>query len=106
MVDRITVLYAGRVVENGPVRQVIDTPAHPYTRGLIDSIPNPAHRLARLNQIPGTVPDVRNLPPGCAFRARCPRAQAICATQEPALAPQRGTQSAACHFPIVAGAAA
>lgn len=102
MVDRITVLYAGKVVENGPVRQVIDAPAHPYTRGLIDSIPNPAHRLPRLKQIPGTVPDVRNLPPGCAFRARCPRAQAVCATDEPALTLQRGTQAAACHFPVPA----
>jgi peptide/nickel transport system ATP-binding protein len=106
MVDRITVLYAGRVVENGPVRQVVDTPAHPYTRGLIDSIPNPAHRLPRLRQIPGTVPDVRNLPAGCAFRARCPRAQAICAAQEPELKLWRDGQSAACHFPVAPGEAA
>ena len=103
MVDRVTVLYCGKVVESGPVRQVIDTPAHPYTRGLIDSIPNPAHRLPRLKQIPGTVPDVRALPAGCAFRARCPRAQAICATDAPALRPHRGEQSAACHFPVAPG---
>ncbi|MDX5357480.1 MAG: ABC transporter ATP-binding protein [Rhodobacterales bacterium] len=106
MVDRVTVLYCGKVVESGPVRQVIDTPAHPYTRGLIDSIPNPAHRLPRLKQIPGTVPDVRALPPGCAFRARCPRAQAICATDAPPLRPLRGGQSAACHFPVAPGEAA
>ena len=102
MVDKITVLYCGKVVETGPVREVIDTPAHPYTRGLIDSIPNPAHRLPRLNQIPGTVPDVRNLPAGCSFRDRCPRAQAICAENEPPLTPQRGGQHAACHFPVTA----
>jgi peptide/nickel transport system ATP-binding protein len=106
MVDRVTVLYCGKVVESGPVRQVIDAPAHPYTRGLIDSIPNPAHHLPRLKQIPGTVPDVRNLPPGCAFRARCPRAQAICATQEPDLTERRPGQSAACHFPVAPGDAA
>ena len=102
MVDKITVLYCGKVVETGPVREVIDTPAHPYTRGLIDSIPNPAHRMPRLNQIPGTVPDVRNLPAGCSFRDRCPRAQAICAETEPPLTPQRGGQHAACHFPVPA----
>ena len=103
MVDKITVLYCGKVVESGPVREVIDTPAHPYTRGLIDSIPNPAHRLRRLNQIPGTVPDVRNLPAGCSFRDRCPRAQALCAREEPPLRPQRGSQHAACHFPVKVG---
>ncbi|WP_209428163.1 ABC transporter ATP-binding protein [Pararhodobacter sp. SW119] len=103
MVDKITVLYCGKVVEAGPVREVIDTPAHPYTRGLIDSIPNPAHRLPRLNQIPGTVPDVRNLPAGCNFRDRCPRAQALCAEVEPPLIPKRGGQQAACHFPVAIG---
>ena len=103
MVDKITVLYCGRVVETGPVRQVLDAPAHPYTRGLIDSIPNPDHRLPRLRQIPGTVPDIRNLPRGCAFRARCPRAGAICAEVEPVLAAQPGGNSAACHFPLMPG---
>ncbi len=103
MVDKITVLYCGRVVETGPVRQVLEAPAHPYTRGLIDSIPNPDHRQPRLRQIPGMVPDIRHLPPGCAFRERCPRAGAICATEEPELAPQAGGNMAACHFPLSAG---
>ena len=103
MVDKITVLYCGRVVEIGPVRQVLEAPAHPYTRGLIDSIPNPDHRLPRLRQIPGTVPDIRNLPLGCAFRARCPRAGDVCTTVEPILAPQPGGNSAACHFPLAPG---
>lgn len=103
MVDSVTVLYAGRVVERGPVRGVIDAPAHPYTRGLIDSIPNPEHRLPRLKQIPGTVPDVRNLPPGCAFRARCPRASALCATDEPALTPLGAGRFVSCHHPLAAG---
>jgi peptide/nickel transport system ATP-binding protein len=102
MVDKITVLYCGKVVESGPAREVIDDPAHPYTRGLIDSIPNPAHRLPRLNQIPGTVPDVRNLPVGCSFRDRCPRAEPLCAEREPDLTHKRGGQYAACHFPVAA----
>ena len=103
MVDKVTVLYCGRVVETGPVRQVLETPSHPYTRGLIDSIPNPDHRLARLRQIPGTVPDIRNLPKGCAFRDRCPRAGAICADEEPPLVPQHDGINAACHFPLAPG---
>ncbi len=103
MVDKITVLYCGRVVETGPVRQVLEAPAHPYTRGLIDSIPSPDHRLPRLRQIPGTVPDIRNLPKGCAFRERCPRAAALCAEVEPTLQPLPRGSSAACHFPLDAG---
>jgi peptide/nickel transport system ATP-binding protein len=103
MVDKITVLYCGRVVETGPVRQVLEAPAHPYTRGLIDSIPNPDHRLPRLRQIPGTVPDIRNLPKGCAFRERCPRAGAICAEIELVLQVFSSGASAACHFPLHAG---
>ena len=99
--DHITVLYCGKVVERGPARDVIGRPAHPYTRGLIDSIPSPAHRRARLKQIPGMVPDIRHLPQGCNFRERCPRAQALCAEVEPALAPQRPGQVAACHFPLL-----
>ncbi|WP_061933269.1 ABC transporter ATP-binding protein [Aureimonas sp. AU22] len=103
MVDKVTVLYCGRVVETGPVRQILEAPAHPYTRGLIDSIPDPDHRQPRLRQIPGTVPDVRHLPEGCAFRARCPRAQPLCASVEPQLLPQPGGGLAACHFPLAAG---
>lgn len=106
MVDKIVVLYCGRVVETGPVRQVLEAPAHPYTRGLIDSIPDPDHRASRLRQIPGTVPDVRHLPTGCAFRARCARAQMICAEVEPQLVAQPDGGSAACHFPLRAGEAA
>ncbi|KQT54304.1 dipeptide/oligopeptide/nickel ABC transporter ATP-binding protein [Aureimonas sp. Leaf454] len=103
MVDKVAVLYCGRVVEIGPVRQVLEAPSHPYTRGLIDSIPDPDHRTPRLNQIPGTVPDVRHLPTGCAFRARCSRSQPLCGEVEPSLTPQLGGGSAACHFPLRAG---
>lgn len=103
MADHITVLYCGKVVERGRTRDLIETPVHPYTRGLIDSIPDPANRHARLKQIPGTVPDIRNLPKGCNFRDRCPRAQALCAETEPDLRPQNAAQWAACHYPLAPG---
>ncbi|MFG6611640.1 ABC transporter ATP-binding protein [Sulfitobacter sp. 1A12057] len=103
MADHITVLYCGNVVERGRTRELIEAPAHPYTRGLIDSIPDLGNRHERLKQIPGTVPDIRNLPRGCNFRDRCPRAQALCAKIEPDLMPQRGSLSAACHFPLSPG---
>ncbi|WP_299967249.1 ABC transporter ATP-binding protein [uncultured Roseobacter sp.] len=103
MADHITVLYCGNVVERGRTRDLIENPAHPYTRGLIDSIPDTSERLDRLNQIPGSVPDIRTLPAGCNFRDRCPRAQALCATEEPVLAPQHNGLMAACHFPLQPG---
>lgn len=103
MADHITVLYCGKVVEKGPTRALIQGPTHPYTRGLLDSIPDRRHRQTRLRQIPGSVPDIRNLPEGCNFRERCPRAQALCAQVEPDLREQRDGLSAACHFPIKMG---
>ncbi len=105
MADRITVLYCGRIVEQGRARDVIERPRHPYTRGLLDSIPHHGRRQRRLAQIPGTVPDLRRLPPGCAFAARCPQAAEVCRTQAPALAPGPTGQLAACHFPLQAVAA-
>lgn len=106
MADHITVLYCGKVVERGRTRDLIEAPSHPYTRGLIDSIPDTAHRQDRLSQIPGAVPDIRNLPKGCNFQDRCLRAQALCAEREPVLAPQHGSLQAACHFPLKPGDAA
>lgn len=103
MADHITVLYCGNVVERGRTRDLIETPSHPYTRGLIDSIPDTNHRHDRLNQIPGSVPDIRNLPKGCNFRDRCPRARALCADKEPELTPQHASLFAACHFPLGPG---
>lgn len=103
MADHITVLYCGNVVERGRTRALIENPAHPYTRGLIDSIPDTTERLDRLSQIPGSVPDIRNLQQGCNFRDRCPRAQALCAAKEPVLKPQHDGLMAACHFPLHPG---
>lgn len=103
MADHITVLYCGKVVERGRTRDLIENPAHPYTRGLIDSIPDPTDRHDRLQQIPGTVPDIRALPKGCNFRERCPRAQALCAEREPELEKRHDSLWAACHFPLEPG---
>ena len=103
--DAITVLYAGRVVEQGPRDRVLRRPAHPYTRGLIASIPSLHGRRPRLLQIPGTVADVRSLPAGCAFRDRCGHARPACADARPALRDVGGGQRAACHFAEAVAAA-
>src|SRR5262249_28261821 len=72
LADRIAVMYAGRIVEEGPVDAVLDAPLHPYTRGLIGSVPSRNRRGDRLQQIPGMTPSPLALPEGCSFRLRCP----------------------------------
>jgi peptide/nickel transport system ATP-binding protein len=96
--DEVAVMYAGRVVEVGPVAQVIASPAHPYTQGLLKATRLPARRTAhtRLEEIAGTVPVLRAVDPGCTFRARCPIAQPGCATQRPVLAPRDAVHRVAC----------
>jgi peptide/nickel transport system ATP-binding protein len=84
LADRVAVMYAGVIVEEGRTADVIRTPLHPYTRGLLGSVPSANARGVRLAQIPGMTPSLLNLPPGCRFRARCPRAAAECAV-EPAI---------------------
>lgn len=83
--DRVAVLYAGRIVENGPTADVIGQPRHPYTRGLMQSIPEIGQRLHRLPQINGAMPRPGNLPPGCAFSARCPNVLDRCRSERPEL---------------------
>ncbi len=78
--DRVAVMYAGRIVEIGPVRDVVKAPLHPYTEGLMGSIPTLDGNIERLVQIPGTMPRLGAIPTGCAFHPRCPRAFAPCAT--------------------------
>jgi peptide/nickel transport system ATP-binding protein len=78
LADRIAVMYAGRIVETGRTDDVIDLPLHPYTRGLIGSVPSHNKRGAKLAQIPGMTPSLLNLPAGCAFRQRCERASERC----------------------------
>jgi len=84
LADTVSVMYAGRIVESGGVDAVLDAAKHPYTRGLIDSVPSRNPRGTRLRQIPGMTPSLANLPPGCPFRERCNRATEIC-EQEPQL---------------------
>ena len=76
--DRVAVMYAGRLAELGPVRDVLTRPAHPYTKGLMASTPLASRGLKRLKQIPGAMPPLTNLPSGCAFHPRCPQAQEVC----------------------------
>ncbi len=78
MCDRVAVMYAGRIVETGPVREVFNHPSHPYTQALIASVPKMARSTARLHTIEGQPPVLSNLPKGCRFEARCPHAEARC----------------------------
>jgi peptide/nickel transport system ATP-binding protein len=83
--DRLLVMYAGEVVETGPTRTVFDTPAHPYSRGLLDAFPSIRGPRVQLTGIPGSPPDLRQPPPGCRFHPRCPVAFADCSRVEPDL---------------------
>ena len=98
LADHVCVMYAGRVVESGSVAQVLDLPRHPYTRGLISSVPACNPRGRPLSQIPGMTPSLLNLRPGCAFRERCARADARCAAEPPAESSADG-HAARCFHP-------
>jgi peptide/nickel transport system ATP-binding protein len=105
LADDIAVMYAGRIVEQGEVGEVLDAPLHPYTVGLIGSVPSRNRRGEPLRQIPGMTPSLLNIQPGCAFRTRCPRAQADCAAM-PDLAEWRPGRLARCHHPHLEAAEA
>jgi peptide/nickel transport system ATP-binding protein len=105
LADEICVMYAGRIVEHGSVDQVLDAPLHPYTHGLIDSVPSRSRRGEPLRQIPGRMPSLLDLAPGCAFRERCPRADSACA-QDPALSCPVAGRQVRCFHPLVQRAAA
>jgi peptide/nickel transport system ATP-binding protein len=83
--DRVAVMYAGRICEIGPVRAVVKQPAHPYTEGLMGSIPSLAQRVERLRQIDGAMPRLNAIPLGCAFNPRCPKVFQRCCTERPEL---------------------
>jgi oligopeptide/dipeptide ABC transporter ATP-binding protein len=83
MCDRVAVMYAGRMVESGPVKQIFDAPAHPYTRALLESIPRMGNARQRLTAIDGQPPDLARLPEGCAFAPRCPDAVDRCRVEAP-----------------------
>ena len=101
LADRVAVMYLGRLVEVAPRNDLFATPSHPYTQALIDAIPRIGQgRRARGRTIAGDLPSPLKPPSGCAFHPRCPKAQAICKTDAPALlpAPGRAEQLVACHF--------
>ncbi len=99
--DRVAVMYAGRIAEEGPVDAVFDDPQHPYTIGLMSSVPSLQRRRGRLAAIAGMVPTIEALPPGCRFAPRCPFADAGCRAEVPALRPLGSGHAAAClHAPL------
>jgi oligopeptide/dipeptide ABC transporter ATP-binding protein len=81
--DRVYVMYAGVIVEQGPVGSLFESPGHPYTRGLLASLPSPGRRGERLQSIPGTVPDPAHKPQGCPFHPRCGHAVTRCSEEFP-----------------------
>ncbi|KWX23215.1 peptide ABC transporter ATPase [Mycolicibacterium wolinskyi] len=95
--DRVAVMYAGQVVETGPVAEVFANPRHPYTKGLLNSVPVSAVRGETLKSIGGAPPDLHSIPAGCVYQDRCPLARDICITTRPAL--QGDGRRSACHFP-------
>ncbi|MGR3540433.1 MAG: ABC transporter ATP-binding protein [Hasllibacter sp.] len=103
--DRVAVMYAGRLAEIGPVADVIARPRHPYTEGLMASTPAASAGQDRLRQIPGAMPRLTALPPGCAFHPRCPRAQDVC-RRDPRPVVGEADARAACWFPVEPGEAA
>ncbi|MFF9015918.1 ABC transporter ATP-binding protein [Streptomyces sp. NPDC014870] len=96
--DKIAVMYAGRIVETAPVHEIYKAPAHPYTRGLLDSIPRLDQKGQELYAIKGLPPNLLAIPPGCAFNPRCPLARDVCRTDEPPLYDVSEERHSACHF--------
>jgi peptide/nickel transport system ATP-binding protein len=97
--DRVAVMYAGSIVESGDVVDVFENPAHPYTRKLLQTVPAIGKNKGRLEFIPGQVPDMSNLPSGCAFQARCESVMDKCRTESPAAIELNNSHKVVCHFP-------
>ncbi|RAI00429.1 peptide ABC transporter ATP-binding protein [Acuticoccus sediminis] len=104
--DRVAILYFGKLAEIGPAREVYARPQHPYTALLLASAPAPGRALEAPEEADATLPDPYDPPPGCAFAARCPRAQDVCRETEPPLAAHGATAAhrSACHFPLTGAA--
>ncbi|SDT54493.1 ABC transporter ATP-binding protein [Jiangella sp. DSM 45060] len=96
--DKIEVMYSGRIMEQAPVHDIYASPAHPYTKGLLESIPRVDLKGQELSAIKGLPPNLTNIPAGCEFRPRCPYARDICKEQRPALAEVVPGRLSACHF--------
>ncbi|MEO0654573.1 MAG: ABC transporter ATP-binding protein [Pseudomonadota bacterium] len=99
LADHISVMYAGRIVERGSVDDVLDRPVHPYTRGLLDSVPQIGQTRGRLQQFPGMTPSLLNLPKGCPVQPRCSRATELCRLT-PELTEHSPNHYARCHHPL------
>ncbi len=101
MTEKIIVMYAGKVFEQAPTDELFATPANPYTKGLLKSVPNPDSDVeGDLYQIPGLPPDVAHLPPGCPFAPRCEKAQDICRNEYPPFIQINENHSSLCHFAV------
>ena len=98
--DRVVVMYAGQVVESSPVRDLFRAPRHPYTAGLLASMPVLGQRRERLAQVRGYPPDLRALPTGCRFAPRCDWAQSRCHSEPPGLTQLGSSRAVRCHFPL------
>jgi oligopeptide/dipeptide ABC transporter ATP-binding protein len=100
--DRVAICYAGKIVEMAPVRELFSRPAHPYAQGLLNSIPkfSSGEKDLKLTALPGTVPDLKHLPPGCRFEPRCPRSRPECRQYDGELKTMRTGHLAACINPI------
>lgn len=99
--EDVMVMYAGQLVERGPAPRVLSAPRHPYTAGLLASLPRAGERRARLPEVPGVVPDLRRPPAGCRFHPRCPRAGERCRAEAPGWTPGPEEGSGwRCHFPL------
>jgi len=99
--DEVAVMYAGRVVELGPLTGVVDRPEHPYTWGLLQSLPSAeTSRSEPLHPIRGTPPSLISVPSGCAFHPRCPYVLPVCPRERPALLPTTPGHTVACHLPV------
>ena len=104
--DRVAVMYAGRIVEVGPVQQVIHQPQHPYTAGLLAAQPHPDPDKRRTQvELMGEVPSMAHRPPGCEFHTRCPWAQDLCRQTRPEVRLVAPDHSHRCHFPLKTGSA-
>ena len=103
--DRVSVMYAGEIVESGDVGDVFSHPTHPYTRKLLNTVPAIGQKNRPLEYIAGQIPDMAALPEGCAFHERCSEAIELCLTRSPLMSNVSDTHQAACHLKAIKGGA-
>jgi peptide/nickel transport system ATP-binding protein len=96
--EKIAVMYAGRIMEMGPTEMITEAPRHPYTRGLLAALPQSGEGRRRLIQIPGVMPSLTKIPPGCPFSDRCGECEEVCRREVPPLTPKQSGCLAACHL--------